>query len=534
MPLIAEVSKSGLKTALKIHLSQSPIFSRSDDVCDVKFYGSIYNLDTVKGFDYSRFDKQKFVEFLNNISGFFLAVFEDKTTGIKYLANDIFGNFRVYYYEDKTGLFISDNWQMIVNKVKDEHGKLVIDKNEKYYFSRHHYTTGGRTYVKHVDKMMPASIYTISAKGLNKEIYFKKGITKSYDDGYYRDKNFELVSENIRKAIQPEYKNILFFSGGIDSTYLAVSMQNQNIPFTPVFINYVPGSKSNTIDYSKAAAVAKILNMNLEIIETPLADNLNLLNKPVRRHIFDRAFSVNIEYAVNKLNEKYGSCNIINGQSSDNIYCWGPSSKTTGNFIQRFFTSEIYFKRSKVIKSLLSAVVKQLYCIKWKTNIGFKIPSTNSDYWLGILDPQGYLPFIHTDKRYLEYRNYLSQIAEDTLICLNRESETARMYFKLMTYLQGPDNISFVESCRAYSHNPVHPFVDARIVYLKMRYQNELKNLFHPRYVLEELLLKQFKFTTQIIKNARKKCNDNIDENDYNLAVRDIYNQWDQISAKLL
>ncbi|MCD6163609.1 MAG: hypothetical protein J7K40_14505 [candidate division Zixibacteria bacterium] len=534
MPIITEVKSIDLKIALEIHLSQMPIFGYSDDACDVQFYGNIYNLDTVKAFEFSRFDKQKFIELLNNISGFFIAVVEDKAAGIKYLANDIFGNFRIYYYENKTSLFISDNWQMIVNKVKDEHGKLVIDKNEKYYFSRHHYTTGGRTFIKHVDKMPPASIYTISAKGLNKEIYFKKGITKSYNDSYYRDKNFELISENIRRTIQAEYKNILFFSGGIDSTYLAVSMQNKNILFTPVFIKYIPCTKSNIIDKLKAAAIAKILNMKLEIIETPLTDNLNLLDKPVRRHPFDRAFSINIEYAVSKLYEKYGSCNIINGQSSDNIYCWGPSSKTVGNFIQRIFTSEIYFKRSMVIKSLMSAAAKQLYHIKWNTNIGFKIPTTNSDYWVGMLDPQGYLPFIHTDKRYLEYQNYLSQIAEDTLNCLNRESETARMYFKLMTYLQGPDNISFVESCRAYSHNPVHPFVDARIVYLKMRYQKELKNLFQPRYVLEELLRERFKFDAAIItKLSKQKVNSNT-EFEFESLTKKIYKQWDKISAKLL
>jgi len=259
MPQTLNKSRNELTIIPRLQLSQSPVFSRSSDTYDVKFYGNIYNLYIIEEFDFSQFDKQRFIGFLNNISGFFLVIFEDKTTGIKYLANDIFGNFRVYHYEDKSALWISDDWQKIVNKVKDDHGKLVIDENEKYYFSRHHYTSGGRTFVKYVDKMLPASIYTISAEGLDKEIYFRKDIVKRNDDSCYCQRNYELISENIQKAVMPNRKNMLLFSGGVDSTYLALILKELGISFKPVFLQYTSLCKGNIVDYYKAQAVSSRL-----------------------------------------------------------------------------------------------------------------------------------------------------------------------------------------------------------------------------------------------------------------------------------
>ncbi|MEW5995576.1 MAG: hypothetical protein AB1744_14430, partial [Candidatus Zixiibacteriota bacterium] len=116
---------------------------------------------------------------------------------------------------------------------------------------------------------------------------------------------------------------------------------------------------------------------------------------------------------------------------------------------------------------------------------------------------------------------------------LDYNPDAIRMYMKLM-YLQGTSNAFLVESAREYGHNLIMPYVDARLVYLKMKYQDELKNLIHPRYVLEQTLRDHFGFDPGIIDSFRKCRIEPQAVQAFTPVEREVYDEWDRLSNQLL
>jgi hypothetical protein len=166
-------------------------------------------------------------------------------------------------------------------------------------------------------------------------------------------------------------------------------------------------------------------------------------------------------------------------------------------------------------------------------NFAFRVPVNCPDYMAGLLDPQGYLPIVHTGKKMRDYQDYIKTIADLIAESLHYDMEAIRMYMK-MVFLQGPDNLWCIEPAQEYGHNLSLPFADARIVQLRRQYQDDFKNIFHPRYVLEDILHRRFVFDTGIIHKARKLKIKPEEYADYAPALTKYYEQWDRISEKIL
>jgi len=500
--------------------------SIENDIYIYQLYGSIYNKGTIDKLLQCS-SKIEVISVISDFSGYFFLIVKNKSTDNIFILNDIFGNFRVYIYETEKNIFISDNYASIFNKLE----LPAINKDEEMYYKRHRYTTGFNGIHKSIRKLPPASLLTLGIE-LKWELYFKKEyFNRSLNESLnnYPKQNYNLIRNNIADNINRDKKTFLFFSGGVDSTYLALLLQDIGVDFEAVFIKYLPSDKDNIVDENKVITVIKKLDIALKTIELNIKNTFDVYQDiALQSHPIDKAFSISLYYACDILKREYGSCNIINGQSSDSIYCWGSSSKTIGAFLQRYLTLPFYIKSNSLIKKISSLSIKSLYKKRWEVPFNFEIPTNYHDYLIGVLDPQGYLPIKILDVEYKEYNDYLETIIKYIDDELDNDLEYIIFYMKFL-YLQGTSNIPVIKAAEIYEHNIIIPFLDARIVKLKIEEQNELKNLFFPRYVLEEWMESYFKFDLRLIDEAKsfntKVKQDEIKE--FDNLVKVIYNRWD-------
>ena len=520
-------------TRLRFSIASVPLYSKTTaDFC-VNCFGNVYNLEEIEQFDFNDFKREAFISLLNRLAGYFCIVYQNKKSNVVTFANDTFGNFRLYLYDDHHQIHLSDNWRTIVEQIKQDHGELESLPEERYYFSRHRYTTGGHTFIRHLDKLMPASICTTEGDRLTKEIYLPSKVEKTVNDSEYMTRNHNLIARNLRQGINPDNRNILFFSGGVDSTYLACTMMSLGLEFTPLFIKYDPPNGDNVMDVLKAETIARHLGLKLETIEVSIGSNIALIEQMVKRNPFDKALLIPMELAHETLSHRFGPCNVINGQASDSIYCWGATCKTYGSLIQRYLTTDYFTNRSNIIRAVIAKVVELVYRTRWKTNLSFRVPHENADYWLGLLDPEGYVPIIHTGAEHREYDAYLRRIVADIAENLRGNHAAIRMYMKLM-FLQGPIDLCLVEIAHTYGHQLVLPYLDAGIIGLKLKYQDEWRDLFHPRYVLEQSLSERFDFDVTLIDRCRQIQTETEATKQFAILQKEIYQRWDQVSADLL
>ena len=480
-------------------IKDNSIFDCRVDDYKINVYGNVYNkreLQELKKYN-SSFDLKKFVL---NLSGYFIILIQSKND--TKIINDIFGNYRFYYSYDKNKklLICSNNYTEINSQVT-----YNFSSNEKQYLRRHRYTTGGECLNKNINKVLPGSILCIKNDILSSEIYFKSDYAPILTQKKYIEKNHSLIESNITNNINYDKKTFLFFTGGVDSVYLSKILENKKIDNHIVFIKYDYPDLDNLNDIHKVKKYAELFNLKIEFIEYKISEIDSSLNYMINNQPQD--ITAGVFYDVLQILEsKYGSCNIINGQSSDSIYCWGNSSFTLGALLQRIISSNIYFKSPSIFRYMYSKLIKFLY--KNRKNLKeFSVPSIQDELLIGLLDPDGYLPTISNDKLYYSYLKKIVNFLKDNL----SNTKDLLFYLKLM-YLQGPSNVPWINAARIYNHNLIMPFLDARIATNKIKNQSEIRQIFYPRYELLKFLnnelgipKKYFKFHKHSLSSEEEK-----------------------------
>lgn len=518
--------------SLEIRISETPAYSRTTTCTKLESYGYLHNPEELDRFDIDLADDDSVGELVNRLGGYFCLVITDLRTGTTRLATDLYGNYRLYAISDGQSVIISDDWRALTERLRDQESGVEINPHEQYYFQRHRYTTGGGTFVKGLHKILPGSLLTQRDGRLNWRPCLRTRIERQYDDSRYAQENLCLITETIRDKLQPDRPNLLFFSGGIDSTFLACVMGKAGIEFTPLLTRWEPTDRDNLVDQNKARIVTKHLGLPLMVCHVDLQRNQQLVDRAALRNPFDKPYPVPFEYTYKWLAEKYGPCNIINGQSSDSIYCWGASGKTIGSFLQRFLVNDLFVRAPGLARRLAASAIAAVYRRRWSVPYRFRVPVGEDDYWVGLLDPQGYLPVVHTEQEYAEYHSFLQRIVTRLRQGLDNDSEAMRIYMKMM-YLQGPANVYIIQAARGYGHNLILPFVDARVLNLRRRYQNDKRDLVHPRYVLEKTLTQTFGFDPAIVEKGKKVDFAEADQTNYEQLVKQAYQRWDSLCRDL-
>ena len=480
-------------------VKDTSIFSCISGGYEINVYGNVYNKEEL--FALRKYNSSFNIKnFALKLSGYFMVLIKSKKETI--IINDIFGNYRLYYsYDINKKLLICSNEYAEVNSLVSHD----FNKIERQYLERHRYTSGGECLNKNIKKVLPGSILYLKNGDLSHEIYFKSDDVPILGQDEYISKNHSLIESNIINNIDHDRKTILLFSGGVDSVYLSQILKNKKIDNHCIFIKYDYPDYDNLNDVAKVKKYEKLFNIKIDFIEYKISKISNSLNYMINSQPLD--ISAGVFYDIlRRLESSYGSCNIINGQSSDSIYCWGNSSFTTGAFLQRIISSNIYFKSPGIFRILFSTLIKILYQDK-KNLEEFSVPYKHDELLIGLLDPDGYLPTLSHDK---DYQLYLYNIVNFIKSNLTSHKDII-FYFKLM-YLQGPSNVPWINAARMYNHNLIMPFLDARIVTNKIKNQNEFKQLYFPRYELISYLCNECGIPNKYFKF--KKHNPNQEEDD--------------------
>lgn len=519
-------------SSLDVQLSDDPVYSRESQESRIECYGAVYNRDELARFDIDSADDDSVAALVNRLGGYFCLIVRSQKDGTIRLATDLYGNYRLYLIRDNQTVMVSDDWRSLVERLRTRRMGLLLNPHEQYYFQRHRYTTGGGTWVHGLDKVLPGSLLTQRDGHLTWRACLQTDIARRRDNSHYADENVRLLTQTISDGIKADRPTFLFFSGGIDSTYLACVMKAAGIEFTPLISKYDPVDRDNLVDQKKAETVARRLGMPLMINNVDARRHMGLVDRAARRHPFDMPYPVPFEYMHQWLADKYGPCNLVNGQSSDSIYCWGASGRTIGSFLQRFLVNDLFLKAPSIASGPVAAAIASVYRHRWRVPYRFRVPTGGDDYWVGLLDPQGYLPVIHTEAEYAEYHRFLLGIVRRLRVRFHDDSETLRIYMKMM-YLQGPTNTYIIQAARAYGHNLVLPFVDARVLNLRRSYQDDWRNLWFPRYILENTLKRRFSFDPGIIDQARKADCSGLDQRIYDQTVSEAYQRWHSVCRDL-
>ena len=413
-------------------------------------------------------------EQLLKLKGSFIAIQEKDDSII--IANDYFGGGRLYYIIVDNEYHFSDDYNYLIDLIDKDN--ITLSEDEYEYWKAQRYTTGGSTLFNEIKKVEPHSIITLSEKGINFNSY--------YNNIEHKEKSKELFKKSVSDDLKDTFNRIketnkdivLCFSGGSDSVLLATFLQKVNIDFKAVFFIMKPYEKESYKDYLRAKNVAKVLNIELSKIEIKEKDiDDELLESITNKLLFDRHFSVVHFISTKKISDLFGkNILIVNGQSSDNVFSFGPSCGFNKSFSEPLARLSLYYPNS-----ILNKLGCKLYSKKLKLNLS--IPKDNKQYYSSFINHIQYKLYHNKNYDYKYLEEYIKSKIENDI-----DIENNRMVLKLSSYLQGSDNQVVLQSAWTNNVDIIMPFASYGIVKACLEYKDNFKELMRGKYILFELL----------------------------------------------
>ena len=265
---------------------------------------------------------------IKNISGYFFVIKFTKNNILFY--TDATANLRVYYYQNKNNIYISDDLNKIINIYKK---KIKINKILFNFFKEKNYTPGNTTFFDEISKFAPCSKYFFKNETLKNKNYFPDYENKPDINIIQKkiDKYFSYIFKKLKSK-----KVVLLFSGGKDSLLIFYFLIYNKINFECAF--YDTYKKSDTsINKEFVKKICKEKNIKLTIVHVSLKKNNKFKKFFSTEMIFDYHLSIlhfNFFEKIKKIYEK--DTIFITGQSCDSVLSLGPSQYTLSNFIARF------------------------------------------------------------------------------------------------------------------------------------------------------------------------------------------------------
>lgn len=438
--------------------------------------------------DVSQLSKANITLRQNEIEGYYLFVGYDASELV--VCNDISAGFRVYYYMDNECIYLCDDVQALLSMIKKEYTDLSFNENAYRYFEKHGYTPGGDTFFHEIKKLPPSSYLKITPGAVVLKPNFA-----NVDHTPNAKKHVLKVNDSIRNTFSHlkgmEGKKILYFSGGKDSTLLALTLKDLAIPFTAVYMEAEPPYKENYKDKIRAEHVAKQIGMDYET-QTIRTDAITemLSEKIASSFPFDQHFYALHYLSVKQLKERYGSDLIlINGQSSDTIFSYGSSQQSFGHY----FACLTFMKELKM-KVLLDAI------LQFKHGKNFSLPKNEIDFYCAFLDNFKNMAVLSNHESD-DFKNYCHGIIQD-LLGHGYSGHTLMMLLKIYTHLQGPDNQTVIKSALDQGITKiVLPYAYPGVIYNTIRYKSTFKELMTAKYPVNALIKE--KITGRLYKTTR-------------------------------
>jgi hypothetical protein len=415
-------------------------------------------------------DNTSISKWVESAGGYFLYVGIDSDRVV--IANDITGGYRLYIYQvDKTA-YLSDHIESIVDSMR-RHETAELDENGFYYWRKHGYTTGGATFIKNLHKLEPATILEFKSNGLSRNCYFPD-VENRPDAQEHTRQCLDNLDQTV-KAIKTFRKDIiLFFSGGVDSTLLALYLKALRINLRLVFARSLPYYRDNYQNHMRAIAVSRYLGLPFDEIEIDWNRAIDKADVISRLMPFDRHPALLHFGAMKEISRRYGKdIIIVNGQGADSVLSFGPSGMTRGDLAAR----ALMYRPFGALARIAGHMVRRTFGRQ------FLLPANRPEFMTAFIDQFQYYTVI-SDNESQSYRSYLTSLVE-TLNSRWKYRESLMMYLKIYTYLQGSDNQVVIQSARAAGISKViMPYVTPGFILDTVRYKDSRRDLYRPKYVI--------------------------------------------------
>jgi hypothetical protein len=303
---------------------------------------------------------------------------------LEYIALPACSDKELYFHETESEIILSDSIYTVAGCM----AKVGTNNGAADFFLEMSYTPGGETLVDGLKRLIPARIYRI------KDGVFVNEKIKYRSDNYsINESKYSNFTSSIEKICSKEaaYGNVgVFFSGGVDSLALALTLDNLGIPFTLYTGKMVQGLYDNEKDVLRSISIAKEKKWELKIVDVDYNDyEFNDLHKlidlmPSTSHLS----ALFLEIAKTMNNDGIKVC--FSGQNLDILYNFeataslGLNRGALVNFARRFFMSEIYFStlnnasRRKLFISVVARMFLLGYCLMRGSN-GYRLPKSKDE-----------------------------------------------------------------------------------------------------------------------------------------------------------
>ncbi len=233
------------------------------------------------------------IEIINQLEGAF--AFAYLRENILYLARDFLGEKPLFYDFNKDKFAFASE-------------KKVLSKNAK--------------------ELNPRTILKYSLRNNDLEFlennYFnlkENLLDENYD--FFKDKTYDFLENAVLKMVPENQKIALLFSGGIDSTFIAMVLKKHKIPFTCYTALLEGGNIEEASDYVYAVEIAKKYDFELKVAKVKL-DELEKVVKKIIDIIEDIDYikiSVALPFYFSGKKAKEDSCKVIfSGLGSEEIF----------------------------------------------------------------------------------------------------------------------------------------------------------------------------------------------------------------------
>ena len=458
-------------------------------------------------------------ETLNSISGYYLAV--RKTENKIQIVNDILGGYRLYYANIEGKWNFSDDYQYLLDKLNQ---KPSIDEEQLIYWRNHRYTLASGTLFCEIKKLIPASRLTISNGELSIESYFNDyGNQPCYVQ--LMNNGYAIIENQLKQAyIQNEHSSfLLFYSGGTDSTFLLKTLQRLEIPFECVLIRYNPRWSVSEKEYCEA--IDKLRAFGITDYKTLDID----LNEALRNHVetaekemlFDRHLSVHFYETYKRVVDTWGDdVVIVNGQSADSILSFGPSDIIPGFFVKRCILYSNW---------LTNLILDPLIRVYLKNE--FRMPWTRREKLRSMLDEWEYFFAI---RRNCPYLPLLNETLDGDMVKRLKHFASKRMYLKIISFLQGPDNQIVIQAANHFGINKViMPFTAPSFIYNVVRNKSNIREIFKGKYFVRDHNKKVYHLETPKLTTLYEEPRPDFDMHSYETKILEIFNNYvNQITSR--
>ncbi len=392
------------------------------------------------------------------------------------LATDIVGSYRLYYCQIGQDIYVSDSDGHLLERMKKD-SPLVLDRHEHRYWKRHGYTTGGATLVRGLRKVPPASVMRITDSGIEIGMHFQD-IENCPDATAHSRAFLKDVRTTIDLLSRMQRKTVLCFSGGADSTLLALLMKERRLDFELVFFRPTPSISVYESDRIRARAAASRIGVPLTELEVPLSSDCERYRQIAQSMLFDRHFAILHFEGMKIVARTFGEdVLVVNGQTNDSIQSFGPTMSNLGDLAARVLLNRPY----GVLARLASLAVR----LRFRHSC--RRPCSQKEFLEAFFDQKGYFTVTEPGLQE-EYREYLRGLVSGLASQFDNEASLL-MYLKLFGFIQGSDLQVVLRSAReAGIRAVVLPFATPDIVRDTVRLKDASRDILKPKYAVHAAL----------------------------------------------